>query len=716
MTTEIPKRLAAILAADIAGYTRLMELDEAGMVDAWRRARAEIIDPTIAAHHGRIVKLTGDGFLAEFPTAESAVKTALAMQAAFATFFGGAPPERRVAFRMGVNLGDIFVDSDDIYGAGVNVAARLQALADPGGLCISVSVYDAVKHKIAGRYEDMGLQRVKNVADPIRVWRVRSEEQTTAAQPSSVVRDVPLAGSAAARPRRTFAVIGSLAFVLALGFVVYRFLREGPEATQADAPRLAVLPCENQSPDAGDAYFAAQIHEEVINQLAKLSGLRVIGRTSVMQYAANRPVIAQIAGDLNASAILECTVRYAGDDILVTANLIDPDTDEQLWSEAYPGNIGDVRAIFAMQSSIAMNIASKLNTEYSTADRARIEQAPTESGPAYALFLEARDYYNANSTNLPEILERVDRALAVDPEFAQALGFRAFVRGRRLINSVAVTVDTAARETLRREIETEAADALALDPSVAYAWLARAFVASVSFRWSSADVAFAEALALAPGDPDSMREYAALKAWRREAAAARRLMDGVAELAPDDFLTLQFQMNVAAWTGDIEAAIEASSKLVELDPSFGPSRGGLGQLQIDSSRHGEAEGNLRAAEGLIAPNPAFRTFLPGLALGYRRLGLAADARRVHDRYVAEVAAEAIGAGDRLLLCLAVDDYERAFESLRISRERIERGEIDPGFYGTVNLMTGARRGPDAVLDEPRFRAEFDRIYEVAMSR
>ena len=176
METEIPQRLAAIVAADIAGYTRLMERNEAGTVAAWRRARAEVIDPTVAACRGRIVKLTGDGFLAEFPTAESAINAVLAMQAAFTALFGDPHAEHCVAFRMGVNLGDIWVDADDIYGAGVNVAARLESLAEPGGVCISGAVHDAVKHKIAARYEDLGLQRVKNVAEPIRAWRLRSAE------------------------------------------------------------------------------------------------------------------------------------------------------------------------------------------------------------------------------------------------------------------------------------------------------------------------------------------------------------------------------------------------------------------------------------------------------------------------------------------------------------------------------------------------------------
>jgi class 3 adenylate cyclase/Tol biopolymer transport system component len=177
---EIPQRLSAVLAADISSYTRLMEIDEAGTVAAWRKARADVIDPTVASHQGRIVKLTGDGFLAEFATVENAVKAALAMQEAFASLFAEMAADRRVAFRMGINLGDVWVDTQDIYGAGVNVAARLESLADAGGICISGAVRDAIKHKVAVQYEDRGLQQVKNVAEPIHVWSIRSERMPAA--------------------------------------------------------------------------------------------------------------------------------------------------------------------------------------------------------------------------------------------------------------------------------------------------------------------------------------------------------------------------------------------------------------------------------------------------------------------------------------------------------------------------------------------------------
>jgi class 3 adenylate cyclase/pimeloyl-ACP methyl ester carboxylesterase len=206
MTSEIPQRLAAVLAADIAGYTRLMERDEARVVAAWRRARSNVIDPTVAEYTGRIVKLTGDGFLAEFGTAERAVRAAIAMQAGFAELFDSDPVEQRVSFRMGINVGDIWVDADDIYGTGVNVAARLESLAEPGGISISGAVYDAVKHKIAAMYTDRGLRPVKNVAEPVHVY--------------SIGASAPLsASSTAARVARRRSVVYVASLVLAVAII-----------------------------------------------------------------------------------------------------------------------------------------------------------------------------------------------------------------------------------------------------------------------------------------------------------------------------------------------------------------------------------------------------------------------------------------------------------------------------------------------------------------
>jgi TolB-like protein/Tfp pilus assembly protein PilF len=528
--------------------------------------------------------------------------------------------------------------------------------------------------------------------------------------------DAPVATAGASTTGRKldFLVIALLA--VALGYVIIdQYFLEGPGVAEAAVPRLAVLPCENQSPEASDAYFAAQMHEEILNQLAKLSGLRVIARTSVMQYAAARPAIAQIARDLDAAAIMECSVRYAGTDIRVTAQLIDPETDEQLWSEAYPGDIGDVRAIFAMQADIAMNIANALNAEYSAAEQTRIEQAPTESATAYSLFLEARDLYNESPTNFAEVLVRLDRALGIDPEFAEALGYRASVRAYFLINALSVAVgDQAQRDTLQGEIAADVDRALALDESVGYAWLARGLVAEMAFQWSSADAAFARAVELTPNSPEVLREYAPLKALRREPADAIRLIERAIDVAPNDFTTYIYLVNTSLWAGYPERGLETTARLIELNPSFAPARHLRGMLQLQLGQRADAESNLRAGEGLMSLDPNLRGFWPPVAYGYQRLGLAEDAQRLSSTYLSQVDAAAIGTGERLLLSLAVDDVAGAYEAVETARERIERGEIDAGYFALVTMMTNPHRDPR--LDEPRFRAEFDRIFEIAMSR
>jgi class 3 adenylate cyclase len=263
LSTDIPQRLAAILAADIAGYTRLMERDEAGIVSAWRRARAEVIDPTIAEHRGRIVKLTGDGFLAEFSTAESAVKAALAMQQSFAALFGHMPADNRVAFRMGVNLGDIWVDAEDIYGAGVNVAARLESLAEPGCLCISGAVHDAIKHKIAVRYEDLGLQTVKNVAEPIRAWRVRSAAPATASAP----QPTPTA------PRKIGGYVVTAAVAAGVAAGVFWFLSRDADGRWLDEEAIPQIEAYLDVADWESAYALAKEAEARVPDSADLAEL-----------------------------------------------------------------------------------------------------------------------------------------------------------------------------------------------------------------------------------------------------------------------------------------------------------------------------------------------------------------------------------------------------------------------------------------------------------
>ena len=280
----VSRRLAAIVAADVAGYTRLMEQDTDGTVAAWHSARTEVIDPTIASHSGRIVKHTGDGFLAEFPTAPDAVGCAVTMQKELAA--------SSLAFRMGINLGDIVDDGEDIHGEGVNVAARLEGLAEPGGICISGMVFDMVRNRIDARFEDMGEQTVKHVTAPVRVWRWAEGQRT---EPSTPV--------AATETR--------------------------PAPALADKPSIAVLPFNNMSGDPEQEYFSDGITEDIITDLSKVRGLLVIARNSTFAYKDKAFNVSDVCRELGVGFALEGSIRKAGNRVRITAQLIDGTSGER---------------------------------------------------------------------------------------------------------------------------------------------------------------------------------------------------------------------------------------------------------------------------------------------------------------------------------------------------------------------------------------------------
>ena len=300
---EVQRRLAAILAADVAGYTRLIETDTDGTVEAWQDAREDVIRPRVSDHSGKIVKLTGDGFLVEFPTVQDAVNCAIAMQQGLA--------DSSLNFRMGVNLGDIVDDGEDIHGEGVNLAARLEGLAEPGGIVISGGVYDQVKNRIDADYEDMGLQKVKNVSAPVQAYRVRQQKMD---------------GDAAAP-------------------------RQGITTEVFDRPAVAVLPFDNMSGDEEQEYFADGITEDIITELAKWGWFPVIARNSTFAYKGQSPDIRKVADELGARYVVEGSVRKSGNRVRITAQLIDAVTGHHVWAERYDRDLTDV---FAVQDEITM--------------------------------------------------------------------------------------------------------------------------------------------------------------------------------------------------------------------------------------------------------------------------------------------------------------------------------------------------------------------------
>ena len=401
------RRLAAILAADVAEYSRLMGADEEGTHERLKAHLRELVEPKIAEHRGRIVKNTGDGFLAEFASIVDAVRCAAEVQRGMIEREPEVPEERRIRFRIGVNLGDVIVEEHDIFGDGVNVAARLEALAEAGGICISRMVRDQIRDKLTYPFEDMGEQSVKNIARPVRVYALRAE----------TVRDLPASNAPAARPLSQPAVAARLSIV--------------------------VLPFANLSNDPEQQYFADGVTEDVTTDLSRLPGMLVISRNTAFTYR-NKPVdTKQIGRELAVRYVLEGSVRRSGNQIRVNAQLIDAETDTHLWAEPFNGDTSD---LFALQDEITTRIAVALNLELVGAEAAR----QTEHPDALDYIFRARAAGRRPLTReiRSEQISLYERALALDPDSVVAQsGMADLLAGRVLANMT----DTAAADIVRAE-------------------------------------------------------------------------------------------------------------------------------------------------------------------------------------------------------------------------------------------------------------------------
>ncbi len=372
------RRLAAILAADMVGYSRLMGADEEGTIARQKAGRSELIDPEIAKHGGRIVKTTGDGLLVEFPSVVDAVRCAVQVQKAMARREAGVPEDRRIQYRVGINLGDIVIDGDDIYGDGVNVAARLEALAEPGGVSISGKVFEEVRNKLDLGFEDMGAQAVKNIAEPVHVWRL------SLAAPSA------------------FDELPAL---------------PGPPALPGK-PSIAVLPFANMSGDEEQEYFADGVTEDVITTLSHVRWLFVIARNSSFAYKGQSPDIRQVAADLGVRYVLEGSVRKAGSRIRLTAQLIDGATGSHIWAERYDRELED---IFDLQDELTVTIAGAIEPAMGQAERARARAKRSENLGAWDLYQRGMSYLHKRTKGDLEAAQRLfARAIELDPNLVPA--------------------------------------------------------------------------------------------------------------------------------------------------------------------------------------------------------------------------------------------------------------------------------------------------------
>jgi len=381
MTDErINRRLAAILAADVVGYSRLMGADEAGTLAALKRHRDTIFDPAVVAHNGRIVKLIGDGTIAEFGSVVDAVNCALAVQRASVTAPDQRASQPRIVLRIGINLGDVIIEGDDIYGDGVNIAARLEPLAEPGGICVSSIVNESVGNRIDVRFQEGGDVSVKNIDRPIKIWKWHPDTM--------------------AAPARRPETAG----------------REPGAATHS----IAVLPFTNMSGDPEQEYFSDGISEDIITDLSKIAELTVIARNSSFTYKGRSVDIRAIGRDLGVRSVLEGSIRRAGNRVRITAQLIDATTGGHLWAERYDRDMTD---LFAVQDDVTRRIVDALKVTLSPAEKARLSASGTINIDAYDLSLRGREIMLGNTKNRSTFEQATAcflKAIELDPNYAQA--------------------------------------------------------------------------------------------------------------------------------------------------------------------------------------------------------------------------------------------------------------------------------------------------------
>ena len=386
------RKLAAILHADVVGFSRLMGEDEAGTHRALGELR-RAVDPLIAAHGGRIVGTAGDSLLADFSSVVDALSCAVEMQRASRVINDPVPPERRLELRIGVNLGDVIVDEDDIFGDGVNIAARLEALAQPGTVCISQTVYDQVRNKLDLDYRPLGSHRVKNIAEPVRAYAVG----VSAAAPRPRGGRRPLAAAAAAA---LLVVAGLVAWVLYAGSGRELFgLGAAPKAVElatlaaparlAGRPSIAILPFENLSGDADQDFFSDGLTEDIITALGRFSNLLVVAKSASFPFKGQKLAPAEIGRRLDVRYLLDGSVRRAGDRVRVNAELSEAATGRNIWSQAYDAEIKD---IFGVQEDIAQRVVGAAAVKLTRFERDRTLGKPTQSLAAYECVLRGREY------------------------------------------------------------------------------------------------------------------------------------------------------------------------------------------------------------------------------------------------------------------------------------------------------------------------------------
>jgi len=626
-TQKVKRKLTAILSADVKGYSRLMGEDEEWTLRTLNTYK-EVMGSLIQQYRGRVVGTAGDSVLAEFASVVDAVQCAVEIQQELKTRNADLPQSRRMEFRIGINLGDVIEEGEQIYGDGVNIAARLESLAEAGGICISGTAYDQVKNKLALGYEFLGEQTVKNIAEPVRVYRVRMEVEAEGPE-----KDARRGGRG--KKQRPLALAVMVLVVLAAGLAVWQILLRpaSPPVEKADPrkmafpladkPSIAVLPFVNMSDDPKQDYLGDGLSEDIITALSKVGNLFVIARESSFSYKGKPVKMKQVAEELGVRYVLEGSVRKAGDKARITAQLIDAIQGHHLWAERFDRELKD---IFAVQDQITKEIITALQVQLKEGEEARTHARGTESLEAYLRFLEARTFsYRNTKEDNARAQELIKQAINLDPNYAAAY----MELSREILLDVFLGASKSPGESLMKAIElakkaieldnflagahgvlgqlytmlrqhergiAEAQKAVDLDPSSSRAYFALAFTLNFAGRHEEAVPHFERAIRLNPFGPPNFWHHMAMAygqtgQYDKAIAALKRTL----QREPKDVLSYIILTGTYVRAGREEEARATAAEILKIDPNFSAERQAATLPWKDPAKNEQALAVLRKA-------------------------------------------------------------------------------------------------------------------------
>lgn len=546
---RVQRRLAAIVVADVVGYSRLMEEDEVATLAVLKERRTKILQPIVRAHGGRIVKVMGDGVLLEFPSAVNAMSGAIELQRKMEDSNAALSEARRILLRIGINLGDVVVDGSDLYGDGVNIAARLQSLAEPGDIYVSAGIRDQVKRKLALDFDDLGPKSLKNIAEPVHVYRVLYEPAATTG-------------------------------------------REGQAALPLPAkPSIAVLPFTNLSGEAEQNVFTDGLTEDLITDLSRNPGLFVIARHSTFAYKGKSVDVRLIARDLGVRYLLEGSARRAAGRVRINVQLIDAVGGDHLWAERFDRNLED---IFGVQDEVTNKIVEALV--------GRLASLPARNRPksleAYDICVRGRSLITA-FTSFPDAIREarilLNQAVSIDPEYAEAFRWLAFVYWQLWAHSIDVT-----EENRSRAVEL-ARKAVALDENDAAGRWILGYLLAYEKRWPESDEEFAAAFTLEPNHADALVMWSELAAYAGRASEAIELTQRALRLNPHPAGWYYWELGLAHYAaGQYEEAV----KILRMEATYRSASRRI--LAASLAQLGRGDEAMREAALFMASTPNFR--------------------------------------------------------------------------------------------------------------